>query len=194
MSTRDPGKLQHVAGSLCLELANTIPNRRGDTGRDWLIQPGVHIWARSVGLPAINDAADTGRDDLTELRDVIHRVFAPVANKQDPPAEDVDTVTSLHAKGLMTFGYTVSGDGLIGRRWPVEPGTRDRLARIATSAIELLTGEDLTRVRECAGCGWLFVDASRNRSRVWCSMQTCGNRNKARQHHERTRASSRQGT
>jgi predicted RNA-binding Zn ribbon-like protein len=28
-------------------------------------------------------------------------------------------------------------------------------------------------------CGWLFVDASRNRSRRWCDMSECGNRAKA---------------
>ncbi|MCL4825828.1 MAG: CGNR zinc finger domain-containing protein [Caldilinea sp.] len=34
-------------------------------------------------------------------------------------------------------------------------------------------------------CGWLFFDASRNRSRRWCSMEDCGNRAKARLHYKR---------
>jgi predicted RNA-binding Zn ribbon-like protein len=63
------------------------------------------------------------------------------------------------------------------------------LRPIARSAAELLTSETLSRVRECGGatCTWLFLDASRNRSRRWCSMESCGNRAKARRHYRRRR-------
>jgi predicted RNA-binding Zn ribbon-like protein len=58
---------------------------------------------------------------------------------------------------------------------------------ILWSAAELLTSDEREQVRECAGsaCTWLFLDRSRNRSRRWCSMQTCGNRAKARRHYGR---------
>jgi len=36
-----------------------------------------------------------------------------------------------------------------------------------------------------SACTWLFLDRSRNRSRRWCSMATCGNRAKARRHDRR---------
>jgi predicted RNA-binding Zn ribbon-like protein len=34
------------------------------------------------------------------------------------------------------------------------------------------------RVQACAGpdCAWVYVDASRNRSRRWCQMSRCGDR------------------
>jgi len=54
-----------------------------------------------------------------------------------------------------------------------------------------LTSEELDRVRECAddrGCGYLFMDTSRNRSRKWCDMRGCGNRAKAQRHYRRTQA------
>jgi len=38
------------------------------------------------------------------------------------------------------------------------------------------------------GCGWLFFDTSKNRSRRWCAMEDCGNRAKARRHYRRSRA------
>ena len=60
-------------------------------------------------------------------------------------------------------------------------------AVIVRSAVELLISEDRSRLRVCAAedCDWLFVDASRNRSRRWCDMGTCGNRAKMRRYHER---------
>jgi predicted RNA-binding Zn ribbon-like protein len=46
------------------------------------------------------------------------------------------------------------------------------------------------RVKACPGphCGWLFYDASRNRSSQWCSMRICGNRVKGREFRARHRA------
>ncbi|MEO1679252.1 MAG: CGNR zinc finger domain-containing protein [Pseudomonadota bacterium] len=58
---------------------------------------------------------------------------------------------------------------------------------ILTSAKALLFDpREIARIKKCAGprCGWLFVDESRNGRRRWCSMETCGNRAKARRFHE----------
>ncbi|MGH9751659.1 MAG: CGNR zinc finger domain-containing protein, partial [Blastocatellia bacterium] len=61
------------------------------------------------------------------------------------------------------------------------------LWRIADSAAEMLTTDDLTRLRECPGedCGWLFLDTSKNSRRQWCDMQTCGNLAKVRRFRRR---------
>src|SRR5438270_5320885 len=61
------------------------------------------------------------------------------------------------------------------------------LRPILRSAAELLTSGERGDVRECAAgdCTWLFLDRSRNRTRRWCSMATCGNRAKAQRHYRR---------
>jgi predicted RNA-binding Zn ribbon-like protein len=59
------------------------------------------------------------------------------------------------------------------------------------SAIALLTSGHLERVRECAddrGCGWLFVDSTRNGSRRFCFANECGNRARQAAFRERQRA------
>jgi predicted RNA-binding Zn ribbon-like protein len=47
------------------------------------------------------------------------------------------------------------------------------------------------RLKACTdeGCHWAFYDTTRNRSRTWCSMDVCGNREKTRRYRQR-RASS----
>lgn len=59
---------------------------------------------------------------------------------------------------------------------------------ILDDALDLLARG--ARVRKCASdrCGWLFLDTSKNHSRRWCSMDSCGNRAKTRRHYERHRA------
>lgn len=61
-------------------------------------------------------------------------------------------------------------------------------AAVATSALSLLPAETVRRLRICPNCGWLFLDRSRNSSRMWCDMTVCGNRSKAKAHYRRRRA------
>jgi len=56
-------------------------------------------------------------------------------------------------------------------------------AATARSALRLLA--ETERLKICGNCGWLFLDRSRNRSRMWCDMAVCGNRVKASRHYRR---------
>ncbi len=53
------------------------------------------------------------------------------------------------------------------------------------SAMKLLDERLLRRCKICPDCEWLFVDQSKNQSRMWCDMAVCGNRAKARAHYAR---------
>jgi predicted RNA-binding Zn ribbon-like protein len=55
---------------------------------------------------------------------------------------------------------------------------------VAWSAAALLAEGEGALVGRCQapGCGWVFLDVSRNRSRLWCSAELCGNRVRARRH------------
>ncbi|WP_353813617.1 CGNR zinc finger domain-containing protein [Agromyces sp. SYSU T00266] len=52
-----------------------------------------------------------------------------------------------------------------------------------------LQGAEGSRIRPCAAsdCQHFLIDTSRANSRKWHSMETCGNRAKARRHYARTR-------
>lgn len=123
------------------------------------------------------------------LRQVIHRVFATIAQGAPPVAEDLarlnDHLTSvlahsklcpMAAKPGITWAWAGPGDALERVLWP-----------IVWSAAELLTSDKWGRVGQCAGesCGWLFLDTTRNHSRRWCEMEHCGNRAKAKRHYRR---------
>jgi len=92
---------------------------------------------------------------------------------------------------------TAGGPGIA--RWELDsPPALLVIDRVAQDAVDLLCGVDLERLGRCpveeGGCGWLFLDYSRNRSRRWCTMEDCGSVAKARRLTERrrtTRAASR---
>ncbi|HSO48667.1 MAG TPA: CGNR zinc finger domain-containing protein [Rhizobiaceae bacterium] len=58
----------------------------------------------------------------------------------------------------------------------------------ALSALRLAAEPPVERLRICGHCGWLFLDRSKNRSRMWCDMAVCGNREKARRHYRRVKS------
>jgi predicted RNA-binding Zn ribbon-like protein len=59
---------------------------------------------------------------------------------------------------------------------------------VALSAIELFTASgERAKLKECPGCGWLFLDRSKVGNRRWCSMDECGSRDKMRRQYARKR-------
>jgi predicted RNA-binding Zn ribbon-like protein len=58
---------------------------------------------------------------------------------------------------------------------------------LAQRAADLLVSSDAEFIKDCGDptCRWLFLDTSKNHTRRWCDMKTCGNRMKARRHQAR---------
>jgi CGNR zinc finger protein/putative stress-induced transcription regulator len=51
---------------------------------------------------------------------------------------------------------------------------------VAASRLAVLGRWERVKICPADDCRWAFYDRSRNHSRTWCSMQACGNREKAR--------------
>ena len=186
------------AGNPCLDFANT----RSSSGEHLRSFADLVAFAQQSALITPSDAdwlhAQAEREPLVaqsvlaraiNLRQALRDIFSAVANDQDPPADDLgflngDLAVSLpNARVEQThdgFSWTWSGRALDSVLWP-----------ISRAAADLLTSDSERRkVRECGAsdCKWLFLDTSKNGSRQWCSMQSCGNREKARRHYQRVRA------
>ncbi len=60
---------------------------------------------------------------------------------------------------------------------------------VVWATAQLLTSPDAAQLRVCGGpgCGWVYVDRSRNGLRRWCEMQTCGTHEKSRRRAARQR-------
>jgi predicted RNA-binding Zn ribbon-like protein len=76
---------------------------------------------------------------------------------------------------------------------PEGDGARAALGRVVGTVADLAQTDEWKRLKTCRdeSCRVAFYDQSRNRSRAWCSMEVCGNREKARSFRARHAASSR---
>jgi len=192
-------------GRLCLDFANTLGGKRLTQPREGLnTYADLVCWARQAGVVSASGArclleegsrhprraaAVLGR--ARKLREAIYRTWAGEVRGEHPAVADLELLNSLVAEAL-SHQRLVREGGRYALSWDHGEALESILWPVAKSTVELLTSEEAKLVRQCEGfaateCAWLFVDETRNRSRRWCSMTSCGNRAKARRHYQRAR-------
>lgn len=192
-----------TGGQLALDLANTV-SRRGDPVRrkehlDSYLDVLSFLRQSKIASPKQTNAlheyvlhhpAEARRSfaRVIRLREAIYRVFAAIAQREPVPAADLQLISDFSIEALRHRALTRMNGGY-GWQWIADANNPlDRfLWTMAHAATDLLTSDELKIVRFCEApdCEWLFLDRSRNRSRRWCDMKSCGNRAKARRHYER---------
>lgn len=192
------GKFAFDGGHLSLDFANTADWHASDQPEERLISyQAVVDWGVVAELIQREQAggyrqfsaatADEAHRRALLLREVVYRIFAAIAHEREPAADDVELLC-LFLQVAMTHAELVPGRPYQWTWTAEDQELAAVLGPVAQSAVDLLRSEHLERVGQCAddrGCGWLFFDSSRNRSRRWCSMESCGNRAKARRHYQR---------
>jgi predicted RNA-binding Zn ribbon-like protein len=207
---RPAARMKRVGGQLCLDFTNTVggwnavgseprfsvrDERLGEYGDLVAWAVGAGPLAEAEGAALLREAqrrpseaaAVLGR--ARRLREALYRTGWRLAHGRAPAREDVATVEQEIRAARQQEQLSASAQGLA---WSLQrqPGALDLpLWPVALSAEAYLTQGDLTRLRACPGdeCGWLFDDASRNRSRQWCDMRDCGNVAKVRSYRLRSK-------
>ncbi len=190
-----------VAGAICLDLVNTLDGARGRSVREQLCSYADLVeWSRQAGLfsdaeaerlrqeaPGRAHEATAVLERARNLREAIYRIFSPLAAGEQPAPADLAILNGELGQGLLRARIVPASGGFTWG-WSQEEIPLDAmLGPIARSAADLLISGTLPRVRECDSdrCTWLFVDETKNHSRRWCDMKTCGNTAKVRRHRSR---------
>ena len=191
-----------AAGSLALAYTNTVDNHASSEPEETLKSySDLVAWSWSVDLlteqearrlmkKAENQPAEALAvlSRARELRESIYRIFSDVAADKQANRTDLEYLKRSLIESLMK-AQIVEGSNGYDLNWDSSKGSFDHMLwPIAYTAFELLTTDMMNRVGKCQddrGCGWLFIDTSRNHSRRWCSMESCGNRAKARDFYQR---------
>ncbi|MER7481936.1 CGNR zinc finger domain-containing protein [Streptomyces sp. NPDC126510] len=162
---------------LATSFTGTLSERHGDAVERIPTPHRLVDWLAVNGLAV--DSCTTAQLDLAkELRESIHAV-ATAAAVQDPlPASAVHVINDRSAQGRAAAVLTPEGK----RRWQLGSASsvEDALGVIAADAISIIAGERDGRLALCASptCRAAFFDTSQSRTRRWCDMNTCGNRQK----------------
>ena len=190
-----------TAGHLSLDFANTVDKRLSDNPEDKLsgyeelvafgLQTGVFSFSESRKLwrEGRQDKIEASKlfQQAVDLREMIFRILSAMAAGREVSEADVGTLNEA-LQELNAGALVVPGPGQVAWRWVEKStGVTRLLGRIVRSAVEVLTSDDIHRVKRCAAekCCWLFMDRSRSRNRRWCEMRTCGSQHKAKAYYKR---------
>jgi predicted RNA-binding Zn ribbon-like protein len=188
--TPGPEYFYFLGGRPALDLVNTLRERWWrcvdclTTARDvvtWLERAGVLEGAGSVPRGLLAEAR--------ELREAIDAcvVRAIAGEAQDAAAVAVVDEWLAFAGGRPQLALGPGGVPVLGERGPGD-SPRRALGLVALDAARMLgTPAERARIRICASdtCSARFYDRSPAARRRWCSMQGCGNVEKARRHRAR---------
>lgn len=176
-----PGRLDLVR-----EFINTLDVEH-DT--DTLSTPeGLRAWLAERDLARRRDVA--GPEHAQRARDLREALRELILTNNEGGSPDPHAVASLNriSEGLRLMArFDSRGRAAIE---PASTGVDAGLGRLLTIVHDAMTTGDWTRLKACRSetCRWAFFDASKNRSRHWCSMDYCGAHAKARSYRQRKKA------
>lgn len=127
--------------------------------------------------------------EARRLREAIYRLIEAARTGARPEPRDLAVVNGWARRSRAA--PQLAADLRVARR-AGDPSAA-ALAELAASAVQLIGGPDLVRIRNCADptCSVMFIDRSRPGRRRWCSMERCGNRAKTALYRDRSRRATR---
>lgn len=175
MSARFPDF--RLGTELATSFTATLTERQGDSV-ERIPAPNRLVDWLAVSDLAVESCTTAQLERAWELRESIHAA-ATAAARQDPlPASAVQVINDCSTQGRAAAVLTPEGN----RRWRLSSASsvEDALGVIAADAISIIAGERDGRLALCASptCQAAFFDTSQSRTRKWCDMNTCGNRQK----------------
>jgi predicted RNA-binding Zn ribbon-like protein len=198
-ATQNPRELPILGGHLALDFANTVDDPEGPARYDHAgTYPELVGWSTRIGIVAPDQAeallaaaeehprarsAALKRAHL--LRRVLIKIFTEIAALNSGQPAGTGSMPAMHWTELrpfvadaMTYAELASEGTTYQLRWSETTRLDPMLWPVAVAASDLLTSPQLSRLKKCAGCPWLFLDQSKNMSRRWCAMNDCGTHEK----------------
>jgi len=162
---------------LSTSYTGTLTERRGDALERIPTPQRLVDWLAVNGLAV--DSCTTAQLELArELRESVHLAATAAASQNALPASAVNVINERSAEGRAAAILTPEGE----RQWRLSSASsvEDALSVIAADAISIIAGERDGKLALCASptCQAAFFDTSQSRTRRWCDMNTCGNRQK----------------
>jgi predicted RNA-binding Zn ribbon-like protein len=187
-----------VGNHLLLDFINTRPIMDGEAVE---LLPDGSALARWLGAADLVDKRESAQlmrrwsapefaAGVQELREFRERVRETVLKMEQ--GEHVPPAVLKNLNGLLVnypdLEQVAQGEAGLERRRLFAPEIpAHAFAPLADAFADLLTATPVSRIRKCNSCVLHFYDTSKKGTRVWCSMNLCGNRAKVAAYADRQR-------
>ncbi len=168
-------------GALWVDFTNTVMVVDGaETDRIATPESFTH-WCIQAGVDTDEPVSDEALETTHHLREALRETAQRTTDGQRPTDAALATIDAILAASHGTMRLRKSDDGIAPSFVPIGAPTPPATWRIAMSAACWLRDGNPEHLKRCAHheCVLFFQDTTRNHSRRWCSMTTCGNRAKS---------------
>ncbi len=181
----DAVEFHFFGNALWVDFLNTEPARPGGGRNDLISTPDAFVrWARAASLINSEDVFQPNKIWLVDahlFRTTLRNGAEALIANRNPPTATIAAVNEKLARSPVVSTLVKGGLG-----WKIKRRSDAHLAdallgRLAADFAETLASDRTGRLRQCEhpSCVMMFIDTSKNGKRRWCSMETCGNREKA---------------
>lgn len=152
--------------------------------REDLATPSALVgWLSGHGLDPGSRATKTEWDEARAVREALRELLLA----HNEVETDLPRATAVLDAAAQRSGLAIRFADGVAHAEPSASGVRGALGRILAEVSAGMADGTWERMKACRAddCKFAFLDTAKNRSRAWCSMQSCGNRAKVAAYRER---------
>ena len=184
-------------GCFCFDFTNTVHSRVDENTYDYIgSYNDILDWSERVKLlptgrlKELRKYADQNKKeaekklkDILEKREVLYTIFSSIIRNKISDGSAAEEFNNTLSNSLSKLRLQMNKQKInIG--WDEnEIDLMEPLWAVYKNAFDIITSTPINRKKECKACGWLFLDKSKNNSRTWCNMQSCGSIEKSKRYY-----------
>lgn len=197
------GKFLFVGNHPCLDFINTQMIVNGESTDvlesfedfiSWLVQANLLTIAEADAAGAeLNQKESTSLLQQAKiLRTTLRELAARIVARKPIPRSAINLINQILSQRPGYPQLVRRKGGFEQRFHSAAAPVHNLLVPLAEVAGDLLCRADFALIKKCGNpaCILYFYDTTKNHTRNWCSMQTCGNRIKVAAHYQRKRSQS----
>ena len=186
-------------GRLCFDFINTVHSWNTEERVDFLQDYGDFLaWCQRLSVPIppkiarsreqVTGGPGTALTRIIKVRDILYKTFASIAQHSNPD-EQVEKALNKYLGSALASIRLQFRSGKVSvildaeKDPPISP-----LLHVLKSCYDVMTMDDIERIKQCPNCGWIFYDSTKNNRRQWCNPLTCGSMDKSKRYYWRKKA------
>ena len=161
--------------NLIPDFVNSLDVRPGDDA----FRTPADLAAWLVERDLLAEGAQATAADLAAAKEIREAIRVLLLGHNEVEVDDAVPLAVLDAAARRVQLNVCFRDGTA-QCEPAAPGVEGALGRILGSVADAMSTPNWSRLKACRAddCRWIYLDTSKNHSRAWCSMSSCGNRAK----------------
>lgn len=196
--------LQFDGGTLCFDFINTVYAWRGENLHEYFnnyndfirwserqhLLPNVTLKRMEQQVSEDKKAAIRTMNKIWKARKLLYNFFSSIAAKDYNKIKDyLPDFNKIIAEGMSGILFKVKSKRLLLTHEGIDIDPLQPLWMVFRSAFDMLTKEDIEKIKECPKCGWIFLDRTKNGKRKWCNPSDCGSTDKMKRYYLRKKKS-----